>query len=67
MGTYGGGGHPCRGWKMEKEKAEHIVKWEEFEMVLGMNVQDWWMGLRGQIDDRLLEKINKIGEGPQED
>ena len=44
---------------MEKERAEHIENCEEFGRVLGMNVQDWWMGLRGQIDDRLLEKIKR--------
>ena len=52
---------------MEKEKAEDVEKCEEFECVLGMNMQDWWMSLRGQIDDRLLEKIKKIDERPEED
>ena len=32
-----------------------------------MNMQDWWIGLRGQIDDRLLEKFKMIDEGPQKD
>ena len=49
---------------MEKEKAEHIENCKEFGRVLGMNLQDWWTGLRGQIDDRLVEKIKKIDEGP---
>ena len=54
---------------MEKERAEHniIENCEEFGRVLGMNVQVWWMGIRGQIVDRLLEKIKRIDEGPQED
>ena len=52
---------------MEKERAEHIENCVEFGRVLGMNVQDGWMGLRGQIDDRLLKKIKRIEEGPQED
>ena len=52
---------------MEKERAEHIENSEEFGRVLGMNVQDSWMDLRGQIDDRLLEKIKRIDEGPQDD
>ena len=55
------------GCKVEKERAEHIENCVGFGRVLGMNVQDWWMGLRGQIDDRLLEKIKRIDEGPQED
>ena len=63
-GHEGRGGHPSRGCKVEKEKAEHI---EEFGRVLGMNMMDWWMGLRGQRDDRLLEKIKKIDKVPQED
>ena len=68
MGRYGGGhegtgGHPCGGCKVEKERAEHIENCVEFGMVLGMNVQDWWMGLRGLIDDRLLEKIKRIDGG----
>ena len=66
-GHEGRGGHSCRGCKVEKERAEHIENCVEFGRVLGMNVQDWWMGLRGQIDDRLLEKIKRIDEGPQED
>ena len=48
---------------MEKEKAEHIENCEEFGRDLGMNVQDWWMSLRRQIEDRLLEKIKRIDEG----
>ena len=57
MGRYiwreqeGRGGHPCRACKMEKERAEHIENCVEFWRVLGMNVQDWLMGLRGQIDE----------------
>ena len=47
-GHEGRGGHPCRGCKMEKGKAEHIENCEEFGRVLGMNMQDWWKGLRGQ-------------------
>ena len=66
-GHEGRGGHPCRGCKVEKERAEHVENCEEFGRVLGMNVQDWWMGLRGQIDDRLVEKIKRLLEGPQED
>ena len=63
----GRGGHQCRGCKMKKDKAEHIKNYEEFGRVLGMNMQDWWMDLRGQIDDRLLEKIKKIDEGQDKD
>ena len=72
MGTYGGDTREeanidTGGCKMEKERAEHIENCEELGRVLGMNVQDCWMGLRGQINDRLLEKIKRIDEGPQED
>ena len=49
---------------MEKEYIENC---EEFGRVLGMNMQDWWMGLRGQIDDKLLEKIKKIDKSSEED
>ena len=28
-----------------------------------MNIQVRWMGLRGQIDDKLLEKIRKVDDG----
>ena len=51
---------------MEKERAEHIESCEEFGRVLRMNVQDWWMGLSEQIDDR-LEKNKRVDEGPHED
>ena len=62
----GRGGHPCRGvkWRKKKQNTENC---EEFGRVLGMDVQDRWMGLRGQIDDILLEKIKRIDEGPQKD
>ena len=66
-GHQGRGGHPCGGCNEEKERAEQIENGEEFGRVLGMNVQDWWMGLRGQIDDRLLVKIKRIDKGPQDD
>ena len=51
---------------MEKKKAD-IENCVEFERVLGMNMDDWGMGLRGQIEERLVEKVKKIDEGPEED
>ena len=38
---------------------------EDFGRVLGMNMKDLQMGLRGEIDDRLMERIKKIDVGPE--
>ena len=47
------------------KKKQNISKenCEEFGRILGMNVQDWWMGLMGTN----RRKIKKIDEGPEED
>ena len=34
-------------------------------MRVGDEYGNWWMSLRGQIDDRLLEKIKEIDEDPE--
>ena len=40
----------CRGCKKQKEMAGHEEDWKDFGRVLVMNMGNWWMGLRGQID-----------------
>ena len=35
---------------------------KDFGRVLGMNMGNWWMGQRGQIEDRVLKKLKKIDE-----
>ena len=53
--------------KKEKERAEGVKNCEDFGTVLRMKMRNWWMGLRRYIDDRLLEQIKKIEEGPEEE
>ena len=47
--AYTKSGHQCRGCKIEKKGRTH--RGEDLGKVLGMNMESWWMGLRGQIGD----------------
>ena len=49
-------------WRIPNERAEHVEVCEDFGRVLGMNMGNWWMGQRGQIEDRVLKKLKKIDE-----
>ena len=50
---------------MEKEKAEHILR--KLWGIFGDEYTRGGGGLRGHIEDRLVEKIKKIVAGPEED
>ena len=56
------GGEMCRGCGQEKENAQHVENFKEFEKRIGIKMEWWWMGLTGRIDEGLLEIIRKIDE-----
>ena len=49
--------------KGKKKRAEYLEECEDFGRE--MDIRKWWEGLKGQMDNRMIDKIKKIDEGPE--